>query len=152
MTIDTSNDDRLGPVDHVIVEFLPGHIPAEGFTRLLALVESGIVRILDLEFVTHVDGTASTVAPTEVGEQLAVFEGSSSGLLDGEDLRSVADRLKPGSIAAVLVLRNPADAGGRTGMGACRRHRRRRRTHRSLRSRGCASRHRADPLIRKAIR
>lgn len=103
MSIDISNDDRLGPVDHVIVEFLPGRIPAEGFAKLLSLVESRIVRVLDLEFVTRIDGTATTLAPTEVDEQLAVFDGASSGLLDDEDLRSVADRLATGSIAAVLV-------------------------------------------------
>ncbi|MFF3181635.1 hypothetical protein ACFYVD_17575 [Rhodococcus pyridinivorans] len=102
-TSDTSNNDRLGPVDHVIVEFPAGHIPTEGFTELLSLVERGIVRILDLEFITVVDGTATTVTPKEVGEQLAIFEGSGSELLDDEDLRSVAGRLTPGSIAAVLV-------------------------------------------------
>lgn len=103
MTIDSTHEDRLGPVDHVTVEFLPGQIPTEGFTELLALVDAGVIRILDLEFVTRVDGIATTVAPTEVGEQLTAFEGASSGLLDDEDLRNVTEGLSTGNIAAVLV-------------------------------------------------
>ncbi len=63
----------------------------EGFPLLVELVDSGIIRILDLVFVTRAtDGTVTAVDIADIdgdGElDLAVFEGASSGLLGQDDI------------------------------------------------------------------
>lgn len=97
------HEDHFGPVDHVVVEFADSSAVRAGFDRLLGLVDNGVIRVLDLEFVTAADGVAGTVAAAEVDPALAAFDGASSGLLDADDLEAVAAQLSPGATAAVLV-------------------------------------------------
>ncbi|HYR16228.1 MAG TPA: DUF6325 family protein [Mycobacterium sp.] len=73
------------------------------FDRLLKLVDAGLIRVLDLEFVTNADGVARTVPASQAGPEFSLFEGAASGLLDRDDLDAVAARLAPGATAAVLV-------------------------------------------------
>jgi hypothetical protein len=95
--------EQFGPTDYLVVEFAEDVVPTEGFAKLLGLVDAGAVRILDLEFVTTVDGAVTIVPPESVDPALTVFDGASSGLLDQQDLHTVGDRLAGGMIAAVLV-------------------------------------------------
>jgi hypothetical protein len=103
--------EEMGPIDYVVLEW-QGELPATGEVQplLLDLVDRGIVRILDIAFVTK-DGDGS-VAALDVGdlEQVAAafaeFEGASSGLLGYEDLQEAAAALEPGTSAAVLVWEN----------------------------------------------
>ena len=103
--------EEMGPIDYVVLEW-QGELPATGEVQplLLDLVDRGIVRILDIAFVTK-DG-AGSVAALDVGdlEQVAAafaeFEGASSGLLGYEDLQEAAAALEPGTSAAVLVWEN----------------------------------------------
>ena len=90
-------------MDHVVVELASSSAVRAGFDRLLTLVDNGVIRVLDLEFVTAAEGVARTVAAAEVDSALASFDGASSGLLDGNDLEAVAAQLSPGATAAVLV-------------------------------------------------
>ena len=99
----TTETEEFGPIDYVVVEFGSDQIPTKGFARLLRLVDDGIIRVLDLEFVTVVDGAVTTVPAHSVGPELTAFDGASSGLLDEQDLRTVGERLAPGKIAAVVV-------------------------------------------------
>ena len=93
--------DVLGPVDFAVVEFPSGVISGNGFDQLLQLAESGLIRVLDLEFVTRIaDGS---VVPVEVGVSLSPFAGASSGLVDATDLAALGDSIGVGSVAAVLV-------------------------------------------------
>ena len=41
------DDEVLGPVDYLAVEWPGAHVTGEGFQLLLDLVERGIVRVLD---------------------------------------------------------------------------------------------------------
>ncbi len=43
--------DALGPISYVIVEFPGAKMTGEGLAELLSLVDQGVVRILDLQFV-----------------------------------------------------------------------------------------------------
>ena len=43
--------DTMGPVDYLVVEFPEARVPSEVLSRLIDLVDQGIVRILDLAFV-----------------------------------------------------------------------------------------------------
>jgi len=103
--------EPTGPISYLIVEFPGNKMTGEGFATLLGLVDQGLVRILDLMFVTRdVDGStrAITLADADLDGtlDLAVFEGASSGLLDESDLADAASVIEPGSSAGVLLFEN----------------------------------------------
>ncbi|WP_228472756.1 DUF6325 family protein [Streptomyces cyaneochromogenes] len=100
----------MGPVDYLIVEFPGSRMTGEGLPLLVDLVESGVIRILDLVFVHKgTDGSVDVLEIRDIGDDradLAVFEGASSGLLDQSDLDDAGAALEPGNSAAVLVYEN----------------------------------------------
>ena len=78
---------------------------------LLDLVDQGIIRILDLVFVTRdLDGSVTAVEIADFdgdGElDLAVFQGASSGLLGRDDIDEAGSVIEPGSSAGILVYEN----------------------------------------------
>lgn len=98
--------DHLGPVAFLAVEFPGSHVDVEGFTRLVDLVDRGLIIVLDLEFVRRMpDGSLATVpaGSLDVGADLSVFDGADSGLLDRDDVALVAEGLEEGDVLAVLV-------------------------------------------------
>lgn len=100
--------DVLGPVEFAVVEFPGGVVGGDGFRELLRLADSGVIRVLDLEFVTRIaDGSVVPVPVGDVavgpGVDLTPFDGASSGLIDGADLATLGDSIEVGSVAAVLV-------------------------------------------------
>ena len=97
------HEDRFGPVDYVVIEFTDATAVRPGFDRLVELVDRGLIRVLDLEFIHSIDGVAATVPAGRVDAGLAQFDGASSGLLDRGDLDAVAANLPHGSTAAVLI-------------------------------------------------
>jgi len=107
--------DALGPISYVIVEFPGNQMTGEGLPILVDLVDRGIIRILDLLFVTNEGGTLTAVDVADFDGDgtldLAVFEGASSGLLDDSDLADAASVVEPGSSAAILVFENTWAAG-----------------------------------------
>ena len=53
---------ELGPVDYLVIEFPGNKMTGEGFPILVDLVERGIIRILDLAFITRgADGAIDAV-------------------------------------------------------------------------------------------
>lgn len=98
-----AHEDRFGPVDYVVVEFSDGAAVRPGLEKLLRYVDAGILRVLDLEFVTSSEGVTKVIPAEQVSGDLAQFAGASSGLLDRDDLDIVAAELAPGATAAVLV-------------------------------------------------
>ena len=105
------DDDELGPIDFLAVEFPGARITTGGFERLLALADGGVIGILDVEFVaSNGDGNARKVDVQELsnlgGADLGAWTGASSGLLDDSDLQQIAAAIRPGSIAAVVVYEN----------------------------------------------
>jgi len=102
---------EMGPVDYMVVEFPGGRMNGEGLPLLVDLVDRGIVRILDLVFIKKLpEGSFLRLDVSERGskdsEVLNVFEGASSGILDDDDLRAVADVVEPGSTAGMIVYEN----------------------------------------------
>jgi hypothetical protein len=103
--------DAMGPISYLIVQFPGNKMTGEGFPILVDLVERGLIRILDLLFVTRdTDGSMRTVELREIDgdgrTDLAVFEGASSGLLDDSDVDDAASVIDPGSSAGILVFEN----------------------------------------------
>jgi Family of unknown function (DUF6325) len=103
--------EPMGPISYLIVEFPGNKMTGEGFPALIDLVDRGLIRILDLRFVTcRDDGSVAALElqqlDTEGQFDLTVFEGVSSGLLDQSDLDDSAKALQPGSSAGILIFEN----------------------------------------------
>jgi hypothetical protein len=107
-----AHDEELGPVDIVVIGY-PADAPMTGEAAplLLDLVDRGIIRVLDVQFVTkNEDGTfsgfdAKDLDNKNVGDFTA-FEGASSGLLGEEDAATAAEAIEPGSAAVMIVYEN----------------------------------------------
>jgi hypothetical protein len=106
----TDQETALGPVDYLIVEWPAGTQPnGEGLKELANLSDRGLIRVLDLVFVTKgEDGVVAGIALADLdadGElDLIEFEGASSGLLGEDDY--AAGVLEPGASAAIMLYEN----------------------------------------------
>jgi hypothetical protein len=106
-----SETEAMGPISYLVVEFPGNKMTGEGFPLLVDLVDRGIIRILDLVFVTRdTDGTVRAIDLRDIDHDgqvdLTVFEGASSGLLDESDLADAAPVIEPGSSAGILIFEN----------------------------------------------
>jgi uncharacterized membrane protein len=107
----SDDDEAIGPVSYLIVEFQREKMTGEGLSNLVDLVEQGLITILDLLFVTRdEDGALTAIEVTDLDGDgtldLAVFEGASSGLIDESDMAEAASAIAPGSAAAILLFEN----------------------------------------------
>ena len=104
--------ETLGPVSYLIVEFPGNKMTGAGLSALVDLVDQGVIRILDLEFVTcRDDGSVEAIQLADIDGDgsldLTVFEGVSSGMLDQSDLDEAGKALQRGSSAGVLLFDYP---------------------------------------------
>jgi hypothetical protein len=103
--------DELGPVDYVVVEFPAG---ASSFTgemarELVRLVDSGIIRLIDVLILTkNDDGTVDAMELSDIPElgELQALEADLAELLAAEDVDHLAAVMEPGSTAGVLIWEN----------------------------------------------
>jgi hypothetical protein len=110
--VSTDDLDELGPIDVVVIGY-PADAPmtGEAVPILVDLVDRGIVRVLDVLFVTKgEDGafagfTVDGIDKDRIGD-FTIFEGASSGLLGDDDAESAAAAMEPGESAVVLVYEN----------------------------------------------
>ena len=106
------SDMEVGPIDIAVIGY-PADAPMTGEAAplLVDLVERGIIRVLDVLFVTkNEDGTFSGFGARDLTSKgvgdFEIFEGASSGLLGDEDAAKVADEIEPGSAAVMIVYEN----------------------------------------------
>ena len=107
----TPDLDQMGPVDYLVVAFPTDRMTGEALPLLIDLVDRGVIRILDLEFIRKdEDGTVTTLSQVDLARmqvlEAALFEGAASGLLGPDDLADAATALDPGTAAGVLVYEN----------------------------------------------
>jgi Family of unknown function (DUF6325) len=103
--------DSLGPVDYLVVEFPAGksNFTGEMTTELLALVDSGTIRVIDVLILTkNEDGSVEATELSDIdglGELQAV-EAQLAELLAEDDVENLAAAMEPGSTAGVLIWEN----------------------------------------------
>jgi uncharacterized protein DUF6325 len=107
---DTSLDD-LGPVDYLVVEFPAGasNFTGEMTTELLALVDTGTIRVIDILILTKdADGAIDAMELSDVDElgELRALEAQLAELLAEDDVEQLAASMEPGSTAGVLIWEN----------------------------------------------
>ena len=103
--------DVLGPVDYLVVEFPAGtsNFTGEMAAELLALVDSGTIRVIDALILTkNEDGTVDAMELSDVGElgELQAIEAQLAELLAADDVEQLAAAMEPGSTAGVLIWEN----------------------------------------------
>jgi hypothetical protein len=108
--------DELGPVDFIVVEFPPGHASFTGemAAELLALVDAGTIRVIDILVLTKdADGAIEALELSELGDlgPLVRLEAELAELLAADDVAHLAAAMDPGTVAGVLVYENVWAAG-----------------------------------------
>jgi Family of unknown function (DUF6325) len=103
--------DSLGPVDYIVVEFPPGasNFTGEMAKELLALVDSGTIRVIDVLILTKdEDGAVDAMELSDIDElgPLQALEAQLASLLAEEDVAHLAAAMDPGSTAGVLIWEN----------------------------------------------
>src|SRR3954449_3161325 len=103
--------DELGPVDYLVVEFPAGatNFTGEMAGELLALVDAGTIRVIDILILTKNDDGSVDVAELsdldDLGPLVAV-EAELAELLAEDDVAHLAAAMDPGSVAGVLIWEN----------------------------------------------
>jgi hypothetical protein len=111
MTQAQTSLDQLGPVDYVVVEFPAGesNFTGEMATELLALVEAGTIRLIDVLILTKdADGSVEATELADLDDlgPLQVLETELAELLAEDDVVHLAAAMDPGSTAGVLIWEN----------------------------------------------
>src|SRR4051794_5993501 len=97
-----------GPVQYAVIRFPGNQFSGEIAPALAELVESGLIRIIDLVFVLkdaegNVQGFEVSDVEPEVAEAWKGAGGTSGGLVNEEDVGLAAENLEPDTSAALLV-------------------------------------------------
>jgi uncharacterized membrane protein len=99
------------PVEYLVIEFPGNKFNGDVAPAVAELIETGIVRLLDLLFVTKDE--AGVVAwfelgdfDAEVAQAFDALEGTIGGLVSDEDVAEVAEGLPDNCSAAILVWEN----------------------------------------------
>ena len=103
--------DELGPVDYVIIKFpaKASNFTGEMARELLALVEAGIIRVIDmLVLVKDADGSVDAMELSDLDDlgELRTLEAQLAELLAEDDVEHLAAAMDPGSTAGVIIYEN----------------------------------------------
>jgi hypothetical protein len=106
-----ANLDELGPVDYLVVEFPAGasNFTGEMAAELVALVESGTIRLIDVLILTKdADGNVDAMELSDIADlgPLQALETELAELLAADDVENLAAAMEPGSTAGVLIWEN----------------------------------------------
>ena len=103
--------DELGPVDYMVVEFPAGasNFTGEMAAELLALVDAGTIRVIDILILTkNDDGSVDAMELADLDDlgDLQILETQLAELLAEDDVEHLAAAMEPGSTAGVLIWEN----------------------------------------------
>ena len=103
--------DEFGPVDFVIVEFPAGesNFTGEAAEELLALVEAGNIRVIDILILAKDDDGGVEAMELSDLDDLGPFralEAELAEFLAEDDVEHLAAAMDPGSVAGVLIYEN----------------------------------------------
>ena len=96
----------VGPVEYIVVGFPGNKFTGEIVPELAKLLDSGLIRIIDLTFISKDAAGHVQVVEYDAVEELAAFAGLDAevgGILSDEDVAHAAVSLEPNSSAALLV-------------------------------------------------
>jgi len=96
----------LGPIEYIVVGFPGNKFNGEIIPELSALVDKGLVRLLDLVLIgKDADGEVVAFEVDEMGDipELAQLEGETGGLISQADIEHAAAGLEPNSSAGLLI-------------------------------------------------
>ena len=103
--------NELGPVDYLIVEFPAGasNFTGEMAQELLALVDAGTIRVIDILILTkNEDGSVDAMELEDLEDlgEMQQLEAELAQMLAEEDVEYLAAAMDPGSVAGVLIWEN----------------------------------------------
>jgi len=103
--------DELGPVDYLVVEFPAGasNFTGEMAAELLALVDGGMIRVIDVLILTKDEsGAVEAMELSDVPDlgELQAVEAELAELLAEDDVAHLAAAMDPGTTAGVLIWEN----------------------------------------------
>jgi Family of unknown function (DUF6325) len=96
----------IGPVEFIVVAFPGNQFSGAIAPELIALVESGTIRILDLIFVgKDADGNVVSIEIEDLDAfpEFAGLDADVGGLISPEDIELASSQLEPNSSAALLL-------------------------------------------------
>ncbi len=94
------------PVEYIIIGFPGNQFTGEIVPALADLVESGLIRIIDLVIVTKDADGELTVVDLDADGDVAIFhtlDGEVGGYIGPEDIDHAGSDLEPGWTAALLI-------------------------------------------------
>ena len=97
---------NIGPVEYVILGFPGNKFTGQIVPELAKLIESGVIRIIDLTFISKDAAGEVSVVDYDAIEELAAFAGLDAeigGILTEDDIAYAALSLEPNSSAALLL-------------------------------------------------
>ena len=96
----------IGPVEYLILGFPGNNFTGQIVPELAKLIDGGLVRIIDLTFISKDAAGEVVVVEYDAVEELAAFAGLDAeigGILTDEDIAHAALNLEPNTSAALLI-------------------------------------------------
>jgi hypothetical protein len=97
---------NVGPVEYVILGFPGNKFTGQIVPELAKLIDGGLIRIIDLTFISKDAAGEVSVVEYDAVEELAAFAGLDAeigGIVTDEDIAYAALNLEPNSSAALLL-------------------------------------------------
>jgi hypothetical protein len=101
----------VGPVDVVVIGFPGNKFTGEIAPAIMELVDSGTIRVIDLQFVSKdVDGVVTTISiedlDPDLGPGFLAIDVIQPGALGAEDAEELSDDLEPNTSALMIAFEN----------------------------------------------
>ena len=101
----------VGPVDVVVIGFPGNKFTGQIAPAIMDLVNSGTVRVIDLQFVSKdVDGVVTTISiedlDPDLGPGFLAIDVVQPGALGAEDAEELSDDLEPNTSALMIAFEN----------------------------------------------